>query len=93
MTTYQKQVAEDYQSKLQEQLAALNVELRNKLADANDKFEKQYKTKLQEANDARNRALSDSISLRTRISQLEKNGNSSEVLVWLLFNNISMYLF
>uniref|UniRef100_A0A1I7XRA9 Lamin n=1 Tax=Heterorhabditis bacteriophora TaxID=37862 RepID=A0A1I7XRA9_HETBA len=81
MTTYAKQVNDEYQSKLQDQLAEMRAHFQAQLASNKAAFEEGYKNKL---NDARERAEaehSETTRLRSRVRELEASGSNHVSLV------------
>ncbi|CAI4230093.1 unnamed protein product [Auanema sp. JU1783] len=75
MTTYQKQVSQEFQSKLQESLSEMRQQLQDQLNNSHGLLEDQYKTKLSEAQQSRDDALEEASSLRYRLK--EEGGHSA----------------
>ncbi|PIO73775.1 intermediate filament protein [Teladorsagia circumcincta] len=92
MTTYAKQINDEYQSKLQDQLAEMRARFQAQISANKAAFEESYKNKVERAfkylkcslNDARERAEAahdDAARMRVRIHELEKSGSSHDAVI------------
>lgn len=81
MTTYAKQITDEYQSKLQDQIAEMRAQFQNNLASNKAAFEEHYKNKLNEARERQEAALSEAIHLRARVRDLETSSSGNNALI------------
>ncbi|PAV89403.1 hypothetical protein WR25_11930 isoform C [Diploscapter pachys] len=71
MTTYAKQISEDYAHKLQDQLAEMRAHFQVQRNNLAEQFEDNYKTKMSEVQERADRAMSESFSLRARLREVD----------------------
>ncbi|VDO08319.1 unnamed protein product, partial [Haemonchus placei] len=80
MTTYAKQINDEYQSKLQDQLAEMRARFQAQLSASKAAFEESYKNKLNDARERAEAAHDDAARMRVRIHELEKSGSSHDAI-------------
>ncbi|XGW23843.1 hypothetical protein V3C99_005788 [Haemonchus contortus] len=81
MTTYAKQINDEYQSKLQDQLAEMRARFQAQLSSSKAAFEESYKNKLNDARERAEAAHDDAARMRVRIHELEKSGSSHDAVI------------
>ncbi|CAI2318553.1 unnamed protein product [Caenorhabditis sp. 36 PRJEB53466] len=81
MTTYAKQITDEYQSKLQDQIAEMRAQFQSNLAQNKAAFEEAYKNKLNDARERQESALSEALHLRARVRDLETSSSGSAALI------------
>ncbi|KAK6059298.1 intermediate filament protein [Cooperia oncophora] len=81
MTTYAKQINDEYQSKLQDQLAEMRARFQAQLLANKTAFEESYKNKLNDARERAEAAHDDAARMRVRIHELEKSGSSHDSVI------------
>ncbi|VDM56751.1 unnamed protein product [Angiostrongylus costaricensis] len=81
MTTYAKQINEEYQSKLQDQLAEMRARFQAQLAASKSAFEESYKNKLNDARERAEAAHDEAARMRVRVHELEKSGSTHDAVV------------
>ncbi|VDM81255.1 unnamed protein product, partial [Strongylus vulgaris] len=80
MTTYAKQINDEYQSKLQDQLAEMRARFQSQLAANKGAFEEAYKNKLNDARERAEAAHDEAARMRVRVHELEKSGSSHDTV-------------
>lgn len=81
MTTYAKQINDEYQSKLQDQLAEMRARFQAQLLASKTAFEESYKNKLNDAREAAEAAHDEATRMRIRVHELEKSGSSHDSVI------------
>lgn len=81
MTTYAKQINEEYQSKLQDQLAEMRARFQAQLAASKSAFEESYKNKLNDARERAEAAHDEAARMRVRVHELEKSGSTHDAVI------------
>ncbi|KAK5967922.1 Intermediate filament tail domain protein, partial [Trichostrongylus colubriformis] len=81
MTTYAKQINDEYQSKLQDQLAEMRARFQAQLLASKTAFEESYKNKLNDASERAEAARDEAARMRVRIHELEKSGSGHDALI------------
>ncbi|PIO72104.1 intermediate filament protein [Teladorsagia circumcincta] len=81
MTTYAKQINDEYQSKLQDQLAEMRARFQAQISANKAAFEESYKNKLNDARERAEAAHDDAARMRVRIHELEKSGSSHDAVI------------
>lgn len=81
MTTYAKQISDEYQSKLQDQLADMRAQFQANLTQNKAAFEDAYKNKLNEARDRQEAAMDEASRLRVRLRDIESSSAGNAALV------------
>ncbi|WKX88581.1 hypothetical protein Q1695_008322 [Nippostrongylus brasiliensis] len=81
MTTYAKQINDEYQSKLQDQLAEMRARFQAQLGASKAAFEESYKNKLNDARESAEAARDEASRMRVRIHELEKSGSSHDSVI------------
>uniref|UniRef100_A0A1D5RMX2 Lamin-1 n=1 Tax=Caenorhabditis japonica TaxID=281687 RepID=A0A1D5RMX2_CAEJA len=81
MTTYAKQITDEYQSKLQDQIAEMRAQFQTNLAQNKAAFEEAYKNKLNDARERQESALSEALHLRARVRDLESSSSGNSALI------------
>ncbi|EGT38006.1 hypothetical protein CAEBREN_12303 [Caenorhabditis brenneri] len=81
MTTYAKQMNDEYQSKLQDQIAEMRAQFQNNLAQNKAAFEDAYKNKLNDARERQESAVSEALHLRARVRDLETSSSGNASLI------------
>ncbi|CAD6184200.1 unnamed protein product [Caenorhabditis auriculariae] len=81
MTTYAKQVNDEYQSKLQDQLAEMRAHFQANLSQNKASFEEAYKNKLNDARERQEAAMDEAMRLRARVRELETSSSGNASLV------------
>ncbi|KAF1770710.1 hypothetical protein GCK72_002532 [Caenorhabditis remanei] len=81
MTTYAKQINDEYQSKLQDQIAEMRAQFQNNLAQNKAAFEDAYKNKLNDARERQEAAVSEALHLRARVRDLETSSSGNASLI------------
>ncbi|CAI5438759.1 unnamed protein product [Caenorhabditis angaria] len=81
MTTYAKQINDEYQSKLQDQLAEMRAQFQANLASNKSAFEDAYKNKLNDARERQEAALDEALRLRAQVRELETSSSGSAALI------------
>ncbi|EPB73594.1 intermediate filament tail domain protein [Ancylostoma ceylanicum] len=81
MTTYAKQINDEYQSKLQDQLAEMRARFQSQLAASKGAFEEAYKNKLNDARELAEAAHDEAARMRIRVHELEKSGSTHDTVI------------
>nr|CAA52188.1 lamin [Caenorhabditis elegans] len=81
MTTYAKQINDEYQSKLQDQIEEMRAQFKNNLHQNKTAFEDAYKNKLNAARERQEEAVSEAIHLRARVRDLETSSSGNASLI------------
>uniref|UniRef100_A0A1I7UY81 Lamin n=1 Tax=Caenorhabditis tropicalis TaxID=1561998 RepID=A0A1I7UY81_9PELO len=81
MTTYAKQINDEYQSKLQDQIAEMRAQFQSNLAQNKAAFEDAYKNKLNDARERQEAAVSEALHLRARVRDLETSSSGNASLI------------
>ncbi|CAO4361875.1 unnamed protein product [Caenorhabditis nigoni] len=81
MTTYAKQINDEYQSKLQDQIAEMRAQFQSNLAQNKTAFEDAYKNKLNDARERQESAVSEALHLRARVRDLETSSSGNASLI------------
>ncbi|KAL6732876.1 hypothetical protein Aduo_003589 [Ancylostoma duodenale] len=81
MTTYAKQINDEYQSKLQDQLAEMRARFQSQLAASKGAFEEAYKNKLNDARERAEAAHDEAARMRIRVHELEKSGSTHDSVI------------
>ncbi|KJH41404.1 intermediate filament tail domain protein [Dictyocaulus viviparus] len=81
MTTYAKQINDEYQSKLQDQLAEMRARFQSQLAANKGAFEESYKNKLNDARERAEAAHDEAARMRIRVHELEKSGSTHDAVI------------
>ncbi|CAJ0595884.1 unnamed protein product [Cylicocyclus nassatus] len=81
MTTYAKQINDEYQSKLQDQLAEMRARFQSQLSANKGAFEEAYKNKLNDARERAEAAHDEAARMRVRVHELEKSGSSHDSVI------------
>ncbi|ETN86478.1 intermediate filament tail domain protein [Necator americanus] len=81
MTTYAKQINDEYQSKLQDQLAEMRARFQAQLSASKGAFEEAYKNKLNDARERAEAAHDEAARMRIRVHELEKSGSTHDSVI------------